>query len=393
VVPCAGAFNCYLDGEALGVLSTSNASYAPAYAATSGWDFATGIGSVNAFNLVNAFVASVLPAAPVLVSPANGATGVSQGSALSWDASAEATSYNVYFGTVNPPPLVMNTSNITYATGTLSPGVTYYWKVAAKDLEGATSSAVWSFTTASGVGSSACSIAVDRGGMWYVDSNHDFQYDVGDSSYGFGLGLAGAAAAVGPWHTSAPNWLGVFLNGTWYVDTNGTNAYTAGDASYSFGFPGAYPVVGDWTASGVLRIGVFLNGVWYVDTNNDHTFDTGDQTLSYGITGDYPVLGDWTHTGIRRIGVYRGNGLWIEDTNGDNVFDIGDQMYSFGFAGAIPVVGDWTGNGVDKIGVFDPGSGNWYLDLNGNNVYDPGEGPFQFGLAGDLPAVICSKYN
>ena len=46
------AFNCYLDGATNGVLSTSNNSYKPAYAAGTGWDFATGIGTVNAYNLV-----------------------------------------------------------------------------------------------------------------------------------------------------------------------------------------------------------------------------------------------------------------------------------------------------------------------------------------------------
>jgi subtilase family serine protease len=45
-------YNCYLDGAANGVLSTSNASYAPAYETGTGWDFATGIGTVNAYNLV-----------------------------------------------------------------------------------------------------------------------------------------------------------------------------------------------------------------------------------------------------------------------------------------------------------------------------------------------------
>jgi hypothetical protein len=68
VVPCAGAVNCYLDGEALGVLSTSDTSYAPAYGATTGWDFATGIGSVNTFNLLNAFVKSIAPGVPTAVS-------------------------------------------------------------------------------------------------------------------------------------------------------------------------------------------------------------------------------------------------------------------------------------------------------------------------------------
>jgi hypothetical protein len=37
------------------VLSTSNTAYAPAYAATKGWDFATGIGTINAYNLVHAW--------------------------------------------------------------------------------------------------------------------------------------------------------------------------------------------------------------------------------------------------------------------------------------------------------------------------------------------------
>ncbi len=46
-------YNCYLDGATNGVLSTSNSAYQPAYTTTTGWDFATGIGTVNACNLVN----------------------------------------------------------------------------------------------------------------------------------------------------------------------------------------------------------------------------------------------------------------------------------------------------------------------------------------------------
>ncbi len=52
-VDCKGSFNCFLDSSPEGVLSTSNNSYNPAYGTTTGWDFATGIGSVNAANLVN----------------------------------------------------------------------------------------------------------------------------------------------------------------------------------------------------------------------------------------------------------------------------------------------------------------------------------------------------
>jgi len=46
------AHNCYLAGATNGVLSTSNSSYQPSFVTTPGWDFATGIGSVNAYNLV-----------------------------------------------------------------------------------------------------------------------------------------------------------------------------------------------------------------------------------------------------------------------------------------------------------------------------------------------------
>jgi len=51
-VDCAGP-NCYLADGSVGVLSTSNSSFAPAYGTHVGWDFATGIGTVNAANLVN----------------------------------------------------------------------------------------------------------------------------------------------------------------------------------------------------------------------------------------------------------------------------------------------------------------------------------------------------
>jgi subtilase family serine protease len=49
---CTGSHDCYLDGGKNGVLSTSTTAYKPAYATITGWDFATGIGTVNAYNLV-----------------------------------------------------------------------------------------------------------------------------------------------------------------------------------------------------------------------------------------------------------------------------------------------------------------------------------------------------
>lgn len=56
-VPCYGTTNCYnpTSGQGYGVLSTSDKHLAVAYPAEKGWDFATGLGSVNVTNLVNAW--------------------------------------------------------------------------------------------------------------------------------------------------------------------------------------------------------------------------------------------------------------------------------------------------------------------------------------------------
>jgi pseudomonalisin len=54
--PCYGTNSCYDPVDAVyGVLSTSDTSLLEAYPASTGWDFATGLGSVNVTNLVNSW--------------------------------------------------------------------------------------------------------------------------------------------------------------------------------------------------------------------------------------------------------------------------------------------------------------------------------------------------
>ncbi|MGU7782214.1 S53 family peptidase [Burkholderia sp. PU8-34] len=70
-VNCSGSTNCFLPSGTYGVLSTSNASYAKAYGTSTGWNFATGIGTVNVTNLaanwlnVNYLVSQVLHLTPI----------------------------------------------------------------------------------------------------------------------------------------------------------------------------------------------------------------------------------------------------------------------------------------------------------------------------------------
>jgi C-terminal processing protease CtpA/Prc len=87
------------------------------------------------------------PAAPVPVSPSNGAGGVALSPVLTWTASTGATSYDLYFGASSTPPLVTNTTAARYSAGSLALGSTYYWRVVAKNGSGSVSSATWSFST------------------------------------------------------------------------------------------------------------------------------------------------------------------------------------------------------------------------------------------------------
>jgi subtilase family serine protease len=68
-VNCTGTNNCYTPSGTYGVLSTSNSAYQPAYGTGVGWDFATGIGTVNAANLVNGWPVSTSPNFTVSANP------------------------------------------------------------------------------------------------------------------------------------------------------------------------------------------------------------------------------------------------------------------------------------------------------------------------------------
>ena len=66
---------------------------------------------------------------------------------LSWSAT-NATSYDVKFGTTNPPaPVVAGQTGTSYAP-TLVAGTTYFWQVIANNAVGSTAGPVWSFSTA-----------------------------------------------------------------------------------------------------------------------------------------------------------------------------------------------------------------------------------------------------
>lgn len=74
---------------------------------------------------------------------------------LTWDFGADTDTYDLYFGTDNPPTTLVVDNAAAGATGTYDPGAmnateTYYWQVDSRNTNGYTSGQVWSFTTICG---------------------------------------------------------------------------------------------------------------------------------------------------------------------------------------------------------------------------------------------------
>jgi hypothetical protein len=81
--------------------------------------------------------------------PTNGATNVPTSSSISWQPVSGATTYDVYFGTVNPPTgaqFQVNQAGTTFSPS-LAAATTYFWRIDAKNGAGTTAGQVWSFTT------------------------------------------------------------------------------------------------------------------------------------------------------------------------------------------------------------------------------------------------------
>lgn len=92
------------------------------------------------------------PNQPSNPSPANNSVDENIVLTLQWtggDPNNDPVTYDVYFGTTPNPPIVSeNLSETSYNPGTLTYNTTYYWKIRATDVYGATTEgSLWSFST------------------------------------------------------------------------------------------------------------------------------------------------------------------------------------------------------------------------------------------------------
>jgi formylglycine-generating enzyme required for sulfatase activity len=145
---------------AAGQSASSFACTGLAYSTTYFWQVnatdsrnATTIGSVWSFTIK----ANSPPAVPSNPWPINSQIEISSSPTLSWscsDPDNDKITYDVFFGTSNPPTAQVATgqSAASFACTGLTDNTIYYWQVKAKDSKDAsTTGSIWSFTTGSGI--------------------------------------------------------------------------------------------------------------------------------------------------------------------------------------------------------------------------------------------------
>jgi len=146
-----------------GIVGTSFTFGALANDSTYYWRVqASGEGGSSAWSIVRSFrtltETLMAPAATVLLTPEDGATGVATGPTLAWQASGGATSYRLQVGRTPEfgSPLVDQGGIVgtSYAVSSLASDSTYYWRVQASGEDGSSAwSSVSSFRTVAGTAS------------------------------------------------------------------------------------------------------------------------------------------------------------------------------------------------------------------------------------------------
>jgi hypothetical protein len=254
-VNCARKHNCYFDGAASGVLSTSNSAYKPAYGTNTGWDFATGIGTVNAANLVNnwpgtsgtpSFTLSASPASVTIMQGSNGAStitvipsdgfngmvslsasGLPSGVNASFNANSTATTSTLTLSATSTAATGTITVTITGTSGTLTSTATLSLTVNAAPAPSFTLSASPNTVTVIQGAAGASTIS--------VTPQNNFSGNVSLSASGLPTGVT---ASFNPASTASTSTLtltasGTAMTGTVTVTITGTSGSLSGATTLS----------------------------------------------------------------------------------------------------------------------------------------------------------------
>lgn len=175
-------------------------------------------------NCAGFIVGGTGPYPPSNPDPKDGATGVDVLKHLSWTGGGSpgtTITYDVYFGTTNPPSLIVhNQSAATYNPGTMNYLTKYYWKIVAWDQDGNTAQGpVWSFTTLQNPNRPPTAPTITGPAKGKPNTNYTFTFtttdpDTGDSVY----------VLVDWGDNTTSNWVGPHASGTMFILSHSWNA-------------------------------------------------------------------------------------------------------------------------------------------------------------------------
>ncbi len=250
--------------------------------------------------------------------PADGAINQPTTLTLNWDDSTGANTYDLYFGTTNPPPYYGTTSVSQYDVTGLSGNTQYFWYVVADNTLNTCPPAtgpVWSFTTTT----SACSVVA-------------YGFDLDNSNLvWFDLSNPGTFNVVGSFGSDYPfgaDFIGGDYSRIYAIDDN-TNqfvAYSTTDASKTvLGSSTPNPAAPYFTG-----LAEHANGTVYAIST-----DCGSNTYLYTLN---PANGATTEVG-QVSGVSCAINLAADSSGNLYTLDIGnDNLYKIDAATAVPTL-------------------------------------------------------
>ncbi len=298
------------------VVSTGQADTSYAYSGlTNGVTYYWKVVAKNATNYTEgtstpwSFTTVILPYAFTLSSPTNGQQTVPFSGTLSWNASSNATAYDLYLDTINPPATVVSTDQATtsYSYSGLGVKRTYYWKVVAKNIGGSTVSTAspFSFTTATII-PGTFTLTAPTNNATEQDLSGSLRWHTATNAIGYDVYLDTLNPPVkkvsGMQSDTTYSYSGLPTNGTYYWKVkaqSGTDSTTSTGSAFSFAtikVPTAFQLSSPANgATGISLVG-YLS--WqassnatsydvYFDTNNPPTtlVDTNTTLLTHEFTG------------------------------------------------------------------------------------------------------------
>lgn len=357
------------------------------------------------------------PAAPTNPQPASGATGVSTATQLTWqcsDLDGDAITYDVAFGTANPPAIVSsNLTSTSHNPGQLNQSMTYYWKVTATDAHGAaTSGPVWNFTTGSGASGLTLLGSYDTPGYAYDVAVQGSYLYVADGSSG--LLIMDVSNPANPALRGTFNPGSIFQN----VVVSGDFAYlpaSVGTMIVNIATPNSpsqaalAPFTGRIVVQGQYAYATQSGGLRIFDISDPYNpasrgfLSTGGSSRRVSVSGQYAFVTTNPTSAVHRILITNPDlpqtaGSYT--TGGDVPLAIGNRLYLGNWVGvqiigpSLTALGTWRGSDIrglayesSHVFVASPDSGVVVLDVSQES--QPTE-VVRLNVAGTEEAVVVA---